>query len=58
METLQLDGHENSLIVRKGKTQVNIRACYRQGVLRLDCASESSTELLKNADAWVPLQIS
>lgn len=47
MRTLQLDGHENFLIVLKGKTQVNNNACYRQGLLNLDHALELLKELKK-----------
>ena len=49
--TSQLNGHDNFLIVPKGKTQVNISGGYRQGVLNLDCILESSGELSKNSDA-------
>ena len=52
MKTSQLNGHDNFPIVPKGKTQVNIRADYREGVLNL--AVYLNMELLKNIDAWVP----
>lgn len=49
---MKLDSHENFLIVLKGKTQVTISACYRQGLLNLDCVLELPKELLQNTDAW------
>lgn len=45
VQTLEPESYENFLIAPKGKTQVNVRAFCRQGILNPDYALESPREL-------------